>query len=71
MLSSLSDDVTRHYYLVLSDKREEIFHEILRRQIQVDTKYRRGSTPNGVSALIEHIQDAYNLAFNLWESDLS
>ena len=26
------------------------------------TKYRRVSTPGGVSALIEHIQDAYNLA---------
>ena len=26
------------------------------------TKYRRVSTPHGVSALIEHIQDAYNLA---------
>ena len=26
------------------------------------TKYRRVSTPDGVSALIEHIQDAYNLA---------
>ena len=71
MLSSLSDVVTRHYYLDRSDKREEIFHEILRRQIQVYTKYRRVSTPNGVSALIEHIQDAYNLAFNLWASDLS
>ena len=26
------------------------------------TKYRRVSSPGGVSALIEHIQDAYNLA---------
>ena len=26
------------------------------------TKYRGVSTPDGVSALIEHIQDAYNLA---------
>ena len=66
MLSSLLDVVTRHYYLDLSDEREEIFHEILRRQIRVYTKYRRVSTPNGVSALIEHIPDAYNLAFNLW-----
>ena len=71
MLSSLSDVFTWHYYLDLSDKREEIFHEILRRQIQVYTTYRRVSIPNGVSTLIEHIQDAYNLAFNLWASDLS
>ena len=71
MLSSLLDVVTRHYYLDLSDEREEIFHEILRRQIRVYTKYRRVSNPNGVSALIEHIQDAYNLAFNLWASDLT
>ena len=71
MLSSLLDVVTRHYYLDLSDEREEIFHEILRRQIRVYTKYRRVSTPNGVSALIEHIPDAYNLAFNLWASNLT
>ena len=71
MLSSPSDVVTRHYYLDLSDKREEIFHEILRRKIQVYTKYRRVSTPNGVSAFIEHIQDVYNLAYNLCASDLS
>ena len=71
MLSSLLDVVTRHYYLDLSDEREEIFYEILRRQIRVYTKYRRVSTPNGVSALIEHIPDAYNLAFNLWASDLT
>ena len=58
----LSDIVTRHCYQDLSDEQEEIIHETLIRQIQVYTKYRRVSTADGVSALIEHIQDAYNLA---------
>ena len=58
----LSDIVTRHCYQDLSDEQEKIIHETLTRQIQVYTKYRRVSTPDGVSALIEHIQDAYNLA---------
>ena len=57
-----SDIVTRHCYQDLSDEQEEIIHETLIRQIQVYTKYRRVSTADGVSALIEHIQDAYNLA---------
>ena len=57
-----SDIVTRHCYQNLSDEQEEIIHETLIRQIQVYTKYRRVSTADGVSALIEHIQDAYNLA---------
>ena len=58
----LSDIVTRHCYQDLSDEQEKIIHETLTRQIQVYTKYRRVSSPGGVSALIEHIQDAYNLA---------
>ena len=58
----LSDIVTRHCYQDLSDEQEEIIHETLIRQIQVYIKYRRVSTADGVSALIEHIQDAYNLA---------
>ena len=62
MLSSFSDIVTRHRYQELSDEQEEIVHETLTRQIQVYTKYRRVSTPDGVSGLIEHIQDTYNLA---------
>ena len=37
-------------------------HETVTRQIQVYTKYRRVSTAEGVSALIEHIQNTYNLA---------
>ena len=57
-----SDIVTRHCYQNLSDEQEEIIHETLIRQIQVYTKYRRVSTADGVSALIEHRQDAYNLA---------
>ena len=58
----LSDIVTRHCYQDLSDEQEKIIHEILTRQIQAYTKYRRVSTQDGVSALCEHIQDAYNLA---------
>ena len=37
-------------------------HETVTRQIQVYTKYRRVSSAEGVSALIEHIQNTYNLA---------
>ena len=58
----LSEILTRHCYQDLSDEQEEIIHETLIRQIQVYTKYRRLSTADGVSALIEHIQDTYNLA---------
>ena len=58
----LSDIVTRHCYQDLSDEQGKIVHEILTRQIQVYTKYRRVSTPDGVSALIKHIQDTYDLA---------
>ena len=39
-----------------------MIHETLTRQIQLYTRFRRVSTPDGVSGLIEHIQDAYNLA---------
>lgn len=58
----LSEILTRHCYQDLSDEQEEIIHETLIRQIQVYTNYRRLSTADGVSALIEHIQDTYNLA---------
>ena len=58
----LSEILTRHCYQDLSDEQEEIIHETLIRRIQVYTKYRRLSTADGVSALIEHIQDTYNLA---------
>ena len=37
-------------------------HETLARQIQVYIRYRNISTAEGVSGLIEHIQETYNLA---------
>ena len=53
---------TRHHYLGLSDEQQRDVHEILTQQIQKYTKYRTVATPDGVSALIEHIHKTYNLA---------
>ena len=57
-----SDIITRHCYQGLSDEQQQEVHEILTRQIHLYTKYRKVSTDEGVSALIEHIQKTYNLA---------
>ena len=62
VLFLLSDIATRYCYQDLTDEQEKIIDELLTNQIQVYTKFHRFSTPDGVSALIEHIQDAYNLA---------
>ena len=59
---SFSDIVTRPYYHHLNDEQEKTLHEILTRQIQLYTKDRRVSTLDGVSGLIQHIMDTYNLA---------
>ena len=53
---------TRHHYLGLSEEQQRDVHEILTQQIQKYTKYRTVATPDGVSALIEHIHKTYNLA---------
>ena len=53
---------TRHHYSGLSDEQQRDVHEILTQQIQKYTKYRTVATPDGVSALIEHIQKTYDLA---------
>ena len=62
VLFLLPDIVIRHCYQDLSNEQEEIVHEILSRQIQVYVKHRKVATPEGVSALIEHIRKTYNLA---------
>ena len=56
------DIVIKHSYQDLSNEQEEIVHEILSRQIQVYVKHRKVTTPDGVSALIEHIHKTYDLA---------
>ena len=53
---------TRHHYSDLSDEQQRDVHEILTQQIHLYTKYRTVATPDGVSALIEHIQKTYDLA---------
>ena len=62
VLFLLPDIVIRHFYQDLSNEQEEIVHEILSRHIQVYIKHRKVTTPDGVSALIEHIRKTYNLA---------
>ena len=56
------DIVIKHSYQDLNNEQEEIVHEILSRQIQVYVKHRKVATPEGVSALIKHIEKTYNLA---------
>ena len=53
---------TRHHYSDLSDEQQRDVHEILTQQIHLYTKYRTVATPDGVSALIEHIRKTYDLA---------
>ena len=57
-----SDIITKHCFVELTDEQSKIVHETLARQIQVYIRYRNISTAEGVSALIEHIQETYNLA---------
>ena len=56
------DIVIKHSYQDLSNEQEEIVHDFLSRHIQVYIKHRKVTTPGGVSALIEHIHKAYDLA---------
>ena len=56
------DIVIKHSYQDLNNEQEEIVHEILSRQIEVYVKHRKVATPEGVSALIKHIEKTYNLA---------
>ena len=53
---------TRHHYSDLSDEQQQDVHEIVTRQIQLYTKYRKVATDEGVSGLITHIQETYRLA---------
>ena len=57
-----SDIITKHCFQELNDEQRKIVHETLARQIQVYIRYRNISTAEGVSRLIEHIQETYNLA---------
>ena len=57
-----SDIITKHCFVELTDEQSKIVHETLARQIQVYVQYRNISTTEGVSALIEHIKKAHNLA---------
>ena len=58
----LPDIVIKHSYQDLSNEQEETVHDILSHHIQVFIKNRKVATPDGVSALIEHIHKTYNLA---------
>ena len=58
----LSDIITKHCFVELTDEQSKIVHETLARQTQVYIRYRNISTAEGVSGLIEHIQETYNLA---------
>ena len=58
----LPDIVIKHSYQDLSSEQEEIVNDILSRHIQGYIKHRKVATPDGVSALIEHIHKTYNLA---------
>ena len=62
VLFLLPDIVIKHSYQDLSDEQEEIVHDFLSRHIQVYIKHRKVTTPDGVSALIEHIHKTYDLA---------
>ena len=53
---------TRHHYSDLSDEQQQDVHEIVTRQIQLYTKYRKVANDEGVSGLITHIQETYRLA---------
>ena len=56
------DIVIKHSYQDLNNEQEEIVHDFLSRHIQVYIKHRKVTTPDGVSALIEHIHKTYDLA---------
>ena len=62
--SLFSDIIIKHCFQELNDEQSKIVHETLARQIQVCIRYRNYniSTAEGVSGLIEHIQETYNLA---------
>ena len=60
--SLFSDIITKHCFQELNDEQSKIVREILERQIQVYIRFRDISTAEGVSGLIEHIQETYNLA---------
>lgn len=53
---------TKHHYLDLNDEQQQEVDAIVTQQIHLYTKYRKIATPDGVSALIEHIYKTYNLA---------
>ena len=60
---SFSDIVTvKHSYQDLSDEQQKLVYETLSRQIEGYVKDRHVGTPEAVSALIEHIHNAYDVA---------
>ena len=60
--SLFSDIITKHCFQELNDEQSKIVCETLERQVQAYMRFRNISTAEGVSGLIEHIQETYNLA---------
>ena len=58
----VSEIITKHCFQELNDEQSKIVREILERQIQVYIRFCNISTTEGVSGLIEHIHQTYNLA---------
>ena len=58
----VSEITTKHSFLGLNDEQSKIVREILERQIQLYIRFWDISTTEGVSGLIEHIHQTYNLA---------
>ena len=58
----VSEITTKHTFQELNDEQSKIVRETLERQIQVYMRFRNISTAEGMSGLIEHIQETYNLA---------
>ena len=58
----VSEITTKHSFQELNDEQSKIVREILERQIQVYIRFCNISTTEGVSGLIEHIHQTYNLA---------
>lgn len=60
---SFSDIVTvKHSYQDLGDEQQKLVDETLSRQIGVYVRDLHLGTPEGVSALIEYIRNAYHLS---------
>ena len=58
----VSEITTKHTFQELDDEQSKIVRETLERQVQAYMRFCNISTTEGVSGLIEHIHQTYNLA---------